>query len=193
MEACWQIAVVDDIEKTVGSLLGLHLTKVDCLRGQLDTVAISFAPTTEFYLVSTECAHFEQAVALNSSELWRVIDSYFCDVAGGELSMRVVNLDGVIFTVIVYFFDCVACRNERRVLKIEDLTCCLAYEQVFEIESQRVKRHERVLSNGAQLEDFAHLIAIGDDLHNYGGNDDLCLARLERNCDLFLLLGCQGA
>ena len=104
-----------------------------------------------------------------------------------------VNLDGVVFAIIVYFFDCVASRDERRVLKIEDLTCCLAYEQVFEIESQRVKCHERVLSNGAQLEDFAHLVAIGGDFHNYGGNDNLCLARLERNRDLLLLLGCQGA
>ena len=104
-----------------------------------------------------------------------------------------VNLDGVVFAIIVYFFDCVACRNERRVLEIEDLTCCLAYEQVFEIKSLRVKRHERVLSNGAQLEDFAHLVAIGDDLDHYGGDDDLCLDRLERNRDLLLLLGCQSA
>ena len=31
LEASGQVAVVDNIEQTVGSLLGLHLTKVDCL------------------------------------------------------------------------------------------------------------------------------------------------------------------
>ena len=31
LEASGQVAVVDDIEQTVGSLLGLHFTKVDCL------------------------------------------------------------------------------------------------------------------------------------------------------------------
>ena len=104
-----------------------------------------------------------------------------------------VNLDGVVFAIIVYFLDCVACRNERRVLEVEDLARCLAHEQVFEIESLGVKCHERVLSNGAQLEHFAHLVAIGGDFDNDGRNDDLRLARLKRNRDLLLLLGCQRA
>ena len=59
LEASWQIAIIDHVEKAVCGLLGLYLTKMHSLGGKFDAIAIGLTLATEFNLVATECAHFE--------------------------------------------------------------------------------------------------------------------------------------
>ena len=100
---------------------------------------------------------------------------------------------GGVFAVIIDFLNLVAGRDERRVLEVEHLACSLADEQIFEIKRGGVQSDEGVLSDGAQLEHFRHLIAISSDANYDGCNDDLRLFSLERNDDLFLLPGSERA
>lgn len=104
-----------------------------------------------------------------------------------------INHDGGVFAVIIDFLDLVVGGDERGVLEIEHLASCLAHEQIFEIKRGGVQGDEGVLSDGAHLKHFGHLVAISSDANDNGCNDDLRLASLERNDDLFLLPGSESA
>ena len=104
-----------------------------------------------------------------------------------------IDHDGSVFAVIIDFLDLVVGGDERGVLKIEHLASCLAHEQIFEIKRGGVQGDEGVLSDGAQLEPFCHLVAISSDANDNRCDDDLRLTSLERNNDLLLLSGSESA
>jgi len=67
----------------------------------------------------------------------------------------------------------------------------LADEQVLEIEARLVQRQERVLADGAQLEDFLLLVATLSHFDDDSGDENLRLISVEGDRDFLLLLGAE--
>lgn len=193
LEAGGQIALVNNVEETVGGLLRLHLAEMHTLGRELDIVTICLSPAAEFNLIASESAHFEEAEALDSGDEGRVGDSYFCDLTRRELTLDLVHLDGDILPIIVHFLYRVLRGDEGRILQAEDLTGRLADEQVFEIETLLVERHEGVFADGAHLKHFGQLVATLVDVDHDGGDDHFGLLSAESDRYFFLLLGSQCA
>lgn len=202
LERGGQIAVIDDVEETVGCLLSLHFAELHCLGRELDVVTIGLTTAAELNLVAAESTDLEEAVALDLSKLRSVSDSYFRDLTWLELTRSVINLNGVILAVIVDALDCVAGRHKRRVLEIEYLAGSLANKQVFEVERKIVECNEWVLADGAHLENLLKLRSLAfrcstrgscHDSHDNRCNDDLGLSRLEGDLNFLLLLRAECA
>ena len=154
LEGGGKIAVIDNIQKTVGGLLNLNFTKLDCLCGQLNIVAIGHTFAAEFNLISSESRNFKQCEAGDTCHLWGVRYSYFDDLPGAHKTFSVVHLNGKVLTIVIDFLDGVSSGHEGRVLEVEDLASRLADEEVFEVETLSVERHERILADGAHLDDL---------------------------------------
>ena len=59
LEACWQVAVVDNVQKAIRILLHLDFSELYCLWRELDAVAISNTLAAELDLIATKGWHFE--------------------------------------------------------------------------------------------------------------------------------------
>ena len=67
----------------------------------------------------------------------------------------------------------------------------LADEQVLEIKARLSQRQERVLADGAQLEDFLLLVATFSHFDDDSGDENLRLISVEGDRDFLLLLGAE--
>ena len=86
MERGGQIAVVDDVEQTVSRLLSLDLAELHSLGRELNIVTIGFTTAAEFNFIAAESTDFKKAVAFDASQLRRVSDSYFRNLARLDLT-----------------------------------------------------------------------------------------------------------
>ena len=101
LERRGQIAVVNDVEQTVSCLLSLHLAKLHGLGRELNIVTIGLTTAAKFNFVAAESTDFKKAVAFDASQLRRVSDSYFRNLARLELTRRVVDLYGIVLAVVI--------------------------------------------------------------------------------------------
>lgn len=86
---------------------------MNSLGRELDSVAIGFTPAAELNFIAAKSANFEKAVAFDSCQLRSIGDSYFCDLAWLEFTLEVIDLDRVVFTVVIDALDGVLCWHQR--------------------------------------------------------------------------------
>lgn len=153
---CWQVTVIANVKNTIGLSVKLHFAKVERFRAQLHFKAFSLSAAWEIQFVASFRLN---AVITAWNDFRNSRGVSYNDSAGGsrgQITIKVAQLDWIVFAVIAYSLNLETGRHLRWVDDNYFLGLRLADERSLEIDWRLINCDEGIFSDCRHFERFCN-------------------------------------